>query len=90
LKEVYHLYSFLCENRDALCEFLRSRGIDAKIHYPTPLHLQPAARQYGYKQGDFPVAERISNDVLSLPVHEFITKPQLDFMIECIKEFYGA
>ena len=90
LKEVYHLYSFLCENRDALCEFLKSRGIDAKIHYPTPLHLQPAAKQFGYKQGDFPIAERISNNVLSLPVHEFITKPQLDFMIQCIKEFYGA
>lgn len=90
LKEVYHLYSFLCEDRDNLAEFLKSKGIDAKIHYPIPLHLQPAAKGLGYKRGDFPASERISNEVLSLPVHEFITEDQLDFIVQCIKVFYGA
>ena len=90
LKEVYHLYSFLCEKRDDLSIFLRSKGIDAKIHYPTPLHLQPAASHLGYKRGDFPISERVSNQVLSLPVHEFISIEQLDFMVQSIKEFYDA
>jgi len=89
IKEVYHLYSILCEERDELYNFLRSKGIDAKIHYPVPLHLQPAAKHLGYKPGDFPNTERISKKVLSLPVHEFVSTPQLDFMIEKIREFYG-
>ena len=64
-------------------------GIDAKIHYPVPMHLQPAAKEYGYKEGDFPVTESICNSVISLPVHEFIRPEQREFVVEKIKEFYG-
>ena len=77
------------ERRDELKFHLNSRGIDAKIHYPKPVYLQPAAKQYGYKRGDFPMAERVSMETLSLPVHEFITKDDLDYMISEIREFYG-
>lgn len=89
INEVFHLYSFLCEKRDELQKFLLTNGIDAKIHYPIPMHLQPAARFLNHKLGDFPNAERISSQVLSLPVHEFITEKQLDFMIHKIEDFYG-
>jgi len=88
LKQVYHIYSLLFEHRDKLKSYLNSKDIDAKIHYPSPIHLQPAAKELGYKKGDFPVAEKISSQTLSLPVHEFIKKNHLDYMIAEIKNFY--
>jgi aminotransferase EvaB len=87
-EHVYHLYMGLFESRDELQIFLQSKGIDAKIHYPIPMHLQPAAKNYGHIKGDFPSAEFIADNCLSLPVHEFITTSELDFMIENIQEFY--
>jgi dTDP-4-amino-4,6-dideoxygalactose transaminase len=54
IREVFHLYSVLCEDRDGLQRFLLGKGIDAKIHYPTPMHLQPAAAFLGHQIGDFP------------------------------------
>jgi aminotransferase EvaB len=89
IKEVFHIYSFMAENRDALWDFLRNNGIDAKIHYPIPMHLQPAARYLNYKKGDFPITERVANQTISLPVHEFVQLQDLDFMISKVKEFYG-
>ena len=86
--QVYHLYQILCENRDALQAHLIAHGVDAKAHYPVPMHLQPAAAFLGHKVGDFPVTENISAATLSLPVHEFITKEQQDFVIKLIKDFY--
>ena len=68
--------------------FLRKNKIDAKIHYPVPMHLQPAAKQYGYKKGDFPKAELIANSTISLPVHEFISKKQIKYMLEKINFFF--
>ena len=88
IKQVYHLYSICCENRDALKKYLISHGVDAKIHYPIPMHLQPAANYLGYQKNDFPMAEKISNTTLSLPVHEFISQDNLDRMISLIAEFY--
>lgn len=88
LKEVFHIYSFMAENRDALAEFLRKNGIDAKVHYPLPMHLQPAAQYLNYNKGDFPNAENAASRTLSLPVHEFVTPKDLDFMISKVKEFY--
>lgn len=88
LKEVFHLYSFLCEDRDNLLKFLNNNGIDAKIHYPIPLHLQRAAAFLNHQPGDFPNAELISRRVVSLPVHEFIDDNHLEFMANKIEEFY--
>ena len=90
IKQVYHLYSICCENRDALKNYLISSGIDAKIHYPVPMHLQPAANYLKYRKNDFPVAEKIANTTLSLPVHEFITQADCDRMIALITEFYAS
>ena len=88
IKQVYHLYSVCCERRDELQQFLISNQIDAKIHYPRPMHLQPAAEYLEHKPGDFPVCERIAGTTLSLPVHEFITEDELAFIVNKIKEFY--
>ena len=89
VKQVYHLYSVCCEQRDKLQRYLIERQIDAKVHYPRPMHLQPAADYLDYKEGDFPVCERVSNTTLSLPVHEFITANELAYIGETIKEFYS-
>ncbi|MCF8163541.1 MAG: DegT/DnrJ/EryC1/StrS family aminotransferase [Polynucleobacter sp.] len=89
LKEVFHLYSIVCERRNELQKFLNQNGVDAKIHYPVPMHLQPAASHLGYKQGDFPIAEKLSKNTISLPVHEFITKADCDHVIKLIQHFYG-
>lgn len=88
IKEVFHIYSFWAENRDSLWKFLRESGIDAKIHYPIPMHLQPAATFLEHKLGDFPLSERAANETISLPVHEFVELKDLDFMVAKVREFY--
>lgn len=88
IKQVYHLYIVRAERRDELQKFLIAHGVDAKVHYPIPMHLQPAAADYGYKSGDFPVAEATCKSVLSLPVHEFITRAQQDRVADLMRRFY--
>lgn len=89
IKQVYHLYCIQCEDRDVLQEFLIKNGIDAKVHYPVPMHLQPAANSLGHKKGDFPVCENMAAFTLSLPVHEFLSQEDLNHVVSKIKEFYG-
>jgi dTDP-4-amino-4,6-dideoxygalactose transaminase len=88
IKQVFHLYQFICEKRDDLVKFLISNGVDAKIHYPVPMHLQPAAKFLNHKKGDFPVAEYVSENIISLPVHEFVDKNDQNKVINLIQEFY--
>ena len=57
-------------------------------HYPIPIHLQKAAKSLKYKKGDFPIAERMANTSVSLPVHEFISENQVKYIAQRIKEFY--
>ena len=92
LKEVFHLYEFRVKNfklRDKLVNFLKSKGIDAKIHYPIPMHLQPAAKVYNIKKGSYPITEKIAKSTISLPVHEYIKLKDLKFMINTIKKFFN-
>ena len=63
--------------------------MNAKIHYPVPIHLQPAAKFLKYKRGDFPVAERIANSTVSLPVHEFINKEQIVYTSKFDKKIFS-
>ena len=89
IKEVFHLYHLnVKHSRDKLIKYLNKNLIDAKIHYPVPIHLQPAAKFLKYKRGDFPMAERIANSTVSLPVHEFITKEQIVYTSNLIKKFF--
>lgn len=89
IEQVYHLYMIRCERRDELQRYLIDRAVDAKVHYPVPMHLQPAAAHLGHRPGDFPVAEGIAASALSLPVHEFVTRHQQDRVVELIRAFYA-
>ena len=87
--ETFALYMALFKNRDKLKEFLIKNKIEVKIHYPIPLHLQKAAKNLGYKKKSFPIAEYQSKKILTIPVHQFINRNHIIFMINKIKEFYN-
>ncbi len=87
-KNVFHNYVIMVEKRDKLLGFLKGQGIDAKIHYPIPLHLQKASRYLGYKRGDFPVTEFQADHMISLPVHQHLTGEQKKYVVQKIKEFF--
>jgi dTDP-4-amino-4,6-dideoxygalactose transaminase len=89
VKQVYHTYVVRVKNRDRLYRYLNKNGIEAKIHYPIPLHLQKAAVCLGYKAGDFPVCEADCRTIITLPVHQHLTEEQIDYVIEKIKKFYS-
>ena len=88
IKQNFQLYSFLCKNRNGLVKYLNKFGIDAKIHYPKPLHLQKPCVVNKYNKGKFPVALEISKNIISMPVHEYIKKKEIEYVIEKIKNFY--
>jgi len=92
VKAVYHLFvvrlqGSLLQERDALRVYLKDRGISTGIHYPIPLHLQPACRHLGYKEGDFPMTEECARQVLSLPMYPELTREQMEEVARAIKEF---
>ncbi len=84
---VWHLYVIQVDNRDGLLAALREQGIFAGIHYPTPIHLQPAYADLGHGRGAFPHAERQAAHVLSLPMYPEITAEQIDAVIEGVGRF---
>ncbi|MCE9544440.1 MAG: DegT/DnrJ/EryC1/StrS family aminotransferase, partial [Planctomycetia bacterium] len=63
---------------------------EAKVHYPIPVHLQPAATELGYKAGDFPVSERDAKCIITLPVHQHLTDDEVGYAIKCVRQFYGG
>ena len=89
-REVYQLYQVGVERRDELVLYLEAQGIEAKVHYPIPLHLQKAAASLGYKRGDFPVCERQADEIITLPAHQHIAIEQIDYVIAAIHSFYGG
>jgi dTDP-4-amino-4,6-dideoxygalactose transaminase len=84
-----HLYPIRTDRRDDLRVFLESRGIETAVHYPIPLHLQPAYSFLGNRRGDFPVSERASETVLSLPIYPSLSDDQVDLVIAAVAEFFG-
>ena len=89
VRQVFHVYVVQAERRDRLREFLEQRGVETKIHYPIPIHLQKAAESLGYKRGAFPVCEAQSERIVSLPVHEYLTRAEQEYVVDRIREFYG-
>ena len=75
-QSVHHLYVVMVDERDEVRERVGRRGVESGIHYPVPLHLQPAYAQLGHSRGDFPVAERRAGRILSLPMFPEITSEQ--------------
>ncbi|MCG2717543.1 MAG: DegT/DnrJ/EryC1/StrS family aminotransferase [Nanoarchaeota archaeon] len=88
VRQVYHTYVIQAKERDKLLEFLLEKDIEAKIHYPIPMHLQPAAKYLGYKEGDFPVCEAQTRTIITLPVHQHLTDEQKRYVVDKVKEFY--
>lgn len=84
---VHHLFVIRAVRRDALVQYLQGRGIDCIIHYPIPIHLQKAYVSQGWKVGDFPVAEKAANEILSLPIYPTMTEGQVDEVVETVREF---
>ncbi len=85
----YHTFVIQIEKRDALKVFLTEKGIETSIHYPIPIHLQNASRNLGYSLGDFPVTEKQSQQILTLPINQFLREEEIDFICECIHSFFG-
>lgn len=88
IRQVFHTYVIQVEDRAALQADLAAHGIETKIHYPIPVHLQPGYAYLGYKRGDFPNVEYQAERILSLPVHEYLRREQIDYTIDRIRDFY--
>jgi UDP-2-acetamido-2-deoxy-ribo-hexuluronate aminotransferase len=82
---VFHQYTIRNDKRDEIKKRLRDKGISSVVYYPVPLHLQEALRFLGYKEGDFPVAEKSAKEVLSLPIYPEIEEPVIEKIAEIIK-----
>ena len=87
-KHTYHQFTIRAPRRDALQAHLKSRGIATRVYYPIPLHLQPAFAQLGHGAGSFPVAERLANEVISLPLFPAITEEQIERVVSAVRSFY--
>jgi aminotransferase EvaB len=85
----YHLYMVRAQRRDALLRHLQHHGIEAKVHYPVPLHLQPAARELGYRRGAFPRAEADAETLITLPAHQHLREEEIEYTIARVRDFYG-
>jgi dTDP-4-amino-4,6-dideoxygalactose transaminase len=86
-EHIYHLFVIRTSKRDALQRHLKSRGIETGIHYPVPIHLLPATHNLGWNEGDLPVAEKLSKEILSLPMFPELTERQIEQVCTTIKEF---
>jgi dTDP-4-amino-4,6-dideoxygalactose transaminase len=91
-RHVFHVYAIRvgAPKRDALRQYLSERGIGTGVHYPVPIHLQQASSFLGYRQGDFPVTERLANEVVSLPMYPELTDTQVDTVADAVAEFMRA
>jgi dTDP-3-amino-3,4,6-trideoxy-alpha-D-glucose transaminase len=87
-RHVYHLYVVQTAERDALQAHLTSQGIGTGIHYPVPVHLQPAYVRLGYAAGSLPVTEQLAKEILSLPMHPHLSEGELEAISQAIHRFY--
>lgn len=85
---IYHQYTIRTPERDNLRKFLQEKGIETAIHYPIPCHLQPALSYLGYRGGDLPVSEKVSKEVLSLPIFQYLSEDEVDYVIDTIIGFF--
>ena len=83
----YHTFVIQTKFRDKLQSFLKKNGVETAIHYPIPIHLQPASKYLGYKKGDFKVAEKLCQTILTLPINQYLKKKELDRIIIYLNNF---
>lgn len=85
---VYHLFVVRTKKRERLIRYLRDKGVETLIHYPVPPHLQSAYKDLGYKYGDFPVAEQLSETCFSLPIYPGLSEAKIARIVETISDFF--
>ena len=88
-KHTYHLYVILAQKRDMLMQYLKEHGIETAIHYPVALPNLPAYKYLGYKPEDFPVATRLQDEILSLPMYAELTEDCIRYIADNIQSFYN-
>lgn len=86
VKSVYHVYAIRVKDRDLLRKKLKEENIDTGVHYPVPLHLQPALAYLGLGKGSFPMAEEAASTVLSLPLYPEMTNEQIETVVDAVKQ----
>jgi dTDP-4-amino-4,6-dideoxygalactose transaminase len=86
-EHIFHQYTIRSRRRDDLVTWLKQKGVGCAVYYPKPLHLQPCFAPLGYREGQFPVAEQASREVVSLPVYPELTAAQRDAVVSAIREF---
>lgn len=88
VRQVYHTYILQAQDRDNLYKYMLDNGVEAKIHYPIPLHFQKAAKHLGYKKGDLPVTEDQAKHIFSLPIHQYLKANEVEYVADVIHKFY--
>ncbi len=85
-KHVYQTFAVRVKDRDKVLEGMKEKGVGVLIHYPIPLHLQKAYAELGHQKGDFPVAEQLADEVLSLPMFPHMSQEQIEYVCSCLKD----
>ena len=83
---VFQTFAIRTKNRDKVCQEMQKKNVGVLIHYPIPLHLQEAYLDAGYKKGDFPVSEKVAQEILSLPMYPHMIKEQIEYVCQMLKE----
>lgn len=89
-KHVYHLFVIQTARRNDLQKYLTEKGVGTGLHYPIPLHLQKCFAGMGYRKGEFPVSEQLSERGLSLPMFPELSDNQIEFVADCIRDFFRS
>ena len=84
----YHTFVLQFKNRNKLKKHLEKKGIQTAIHYPIPIHLQPAAKFLNYKRGDLPETEKQAKSILSLPINQYLKTKEIKYICKTINKFY--
>jgi dTDP-4-amino-4,6-dideoxygalactose transaminase len=85
---VYHNFVIRTDSRDQLMEYMKRNGVDTRVHYPIPIHLQDAAKDLGYRVGDFPRAERYAKTMVSLPIYPELQDDEIDYVLTILRSFF--
>lgn len=87
-EHVFHLFVVRTHKRDQLLDYLQSKGVDAVIRYPVPIHLQPVFSHCGWRKGQFPVAEMLARELLCLPIRPNLTESEVDYVSDTVRSFF--